>query len=216
MDTEIKPQEDTKQRLLEAAEALFADKGYAAVSVREITNAAGTHLSAINYHFGDKRSLYLEVFRRMVVPRGQVILDGVRQALDGIDASPDQVLRAAAHAFLSLKVNNEKNWMRHHQLMARELAHPTEALDMMIQEVHYPLFKMLSQRLSPYLSPEALSRLPMYMMSFSGQIMQFSLGRHLIESLTGKPYDDDFLEFLVNHIVDFSLKGMELDGKEAR
>lgn len=63
--------DDTKERLLDAALDLFAVHGYAEVSVRQITARAGTHLSAVNYHFGDKRNLYLEVFRSRWLPRAQ-------------------------------------------------------------------------------------------------------------------------------------------------
>ena len=43
---------DTRERLLSAGERLFATRGIDAVSVRDITDAAGANLAAINYHFG--------------------------------------------------------------------------------------------------------------------------------------------------------------------
>jgi len=55
---------DTRDRLLDASEGLFASRGYAATSVRDITTEAGCNLAAINYHFGSKHNLYREVFRR--------------------------------------------------------------------------------------------------------------------------------------------------------
>ena len=51
----------TKERILDTAEVLFAQKGYQAVGVREITSAAKCNLAAVNYHFGNKENLYLEV-----------------------------------------------------------------------------------------------------------------------------------------------------------
>jgi AcrR family transcriptional regulator len=72
---QIMKQEDksdsTKERILNEAEALFAEKGYHAVSVREITAAAECNLAAMNYHFGHKQDLYLEVFRARWVPRAK-------------------------------------------------------------------------------------------------------------------------------------------------
>ncbi len=53
----------TRDHLLKIAEKLFAQKGYDAVSVREITTAADCNIAAVNYHFGTKQSLYLQVFR---------------------------------------------------------------------------------------------------------------------------------------------------------
>ena len=48
---------DTKARILDAAERLFADNGYSATSLRDITNEAGVNLAAVNYHFGSKEAL---------------------------------------------------------------------------------------------------------------------------------------------------------------
>jgi AcrR family transcriptional regulator len=48
----------TRQRLLDVAETLFAEHGFAATSVRDITSAAACNLAAVNYHFRDKQNLY--------------------------------------------------------------------------------------------------------------------------------------------------------------
>lgn len=55
---------DTKARILDAAEALFSERGFAGTSTRDITAAAGVNLAAVNYHFGAKAALVREVFRR--------------------------------------------------------------------------------------------------------------------------------------------------------
>lgn len=56
-----KDSERTRARIIETAGELFADKGFKAVTVREIAQKADTHLSALNYHFKAKDSLYREV-----------------------------------------------------------------------------------------------------------------------------------------------------------
>jgi len=58
----------TKQRLLDAAESLFATRGAAATSLRAITNAAGVNPAAIHYHYGSKEELLLAVARRRADP----------------------------------------------------------------------------------------------------------------------------------------------------
>lgn len=52
---------DTRQRLLDAAEWLFIEKGYEAMSLRHITTRAGANLAAVNYHFGGKEALVHEL-----------------------------------------------------------------------------------------------------------------------------------------------------------
>lgn len=52
---------ETGKRVLIAAELLFAERGYDGVSLRQITTAAGVNLAAVNYHYRDKQSLYVEI-----------------------------------------------------------------------------------------------------------------------------------------------------------
>jgi AcrR family transcriptional regulator len=54
----------TKERILAAAEVLFAQRGFDGASLRQLTAAAGVNLAAVNYHFGSKDKLVEQVFRR--------------------------------------------------------------------------------------------------------------------------------------------------------
>src|SRR5690242_19814719 len=56
-------EDTTRRRILEAAGPLFAEKGFEATSVREITLAAGTNVAAVNYHFRSKEELYIATVR---------------------------------------------------------------------------------------------------------------------------------------------------------
>src|SRR5580692_4347987 len=53
---------ETRRRLLDSAGEVFAEKGFANSTVREICKKAGANIAAVNYHFGDKQKLYLAVF----------------------------------------------------------------------------------------------------------------------------------------------------------
>ncbi|WP_434456402.1 TetR family transcriptional regulator [Stutzerimonas urumqiensis] len=61
-------QSETVERILDAAELLFAEKGFAETSLRLITSKAGVNLAAVNYHFGSKKSLIQAVFSRFLGP----------------------------------------------------------------------------------------------------------------------------------------------------
>src|SRR5438445_6891162 len=65
---------ETRERVLDTAERLFAEKGLEAVSVRDITQAAEANLGAVNYHFGTKEALITEVFERRLTPLNQARL----------------------------------------------------------------------------------------------------------------------------------------------
>ncbi len=70
---------DTKQRILDAAEQLFAEHGFDGASLRSITTVAGVNLAAVNYHFKSKEALIQEVLARKLGPIN-------RQRLDLLDA----------------------------------------------------------------------------------------------------------------------------------
>ncbi|MFW6334288.1 MAG: TetR/AcrR family transcriptional regulator, partial [Desulfosalsimonas sp.] len=75
--------ENTRQRVLDHAEKLFAEKGFTGVSIREITAMADCNLAAVNYHFGGKKKLYLAVFRERWAKRGGRIRLAFMRALEG-------------------------------------------------------------------------------------------------------------------------------------
>ncbi len=61
-------QSATVDRILDAAEKLFAEHGFAETSLRSITSNAGVNLAAVNYHFGSKKALIQAVFSRFLDP----------------------------------------------------------------------------------------------------------------------------------------------------
>jgi AcrR family transcriptional regulator len=88
---------DTKDRLLDAAEQLFAEHGIDGASMRAITHAAGTSVSAANYHFGSKDELVRAAFSRRVVGLNQQRLT----ALESLESQPEgPKLEEVVDAFL--------------------------------------------------------------------------------------------------------------------
>jgi AcrR family transcriptional regulator len=87
----------TKDRILDVSEHLFADKGYSATSMRNITAEAGANLAAVNYHFGSKEALLVAVLERRLTPLNRERLEGLdaEEARAG-DGPPDleKILRA--------------------------------------------------------------------------------------------------------------------------
>lgn len=55
---------DTKEKILNVAEQFFAERGYSGTSIRDISTEAQVNVSAINYHFSNKQTLYWSVFLR--------------------------------------------------------------------------------------------------------------------------------------------------------
>src|SRR3989475_11284878 len=65
----VKPQHETRTRILDAAEELFMQHGFEGASMRMLTAKAGVNLAAGNYHFGSKHALIEAVLRRRLDPQ---------------------------------------------------------------------------------------------------------------------------------------------------
>lgn len=77
----------TRQKILDAAESLIIEHGFAATSLRAIANQAGVNLAATHYHFGSKQGLLAEVFHRRMGPVSEARLAGL-QVLERSDEAP--------------------------------------------------------------------------------------------------------------------------------
>lgn len=87
----------TRDRILDAAENLFADKGFGATSLRAITSLAGVNVAAVNYHFGTKDALIQAVFHRLLDPVNRDRLELLNR-VETHRADPD--LESVVRAFL--------------------------------------------------------------------------------------------------------------------
>ncbi|MEA1971141.1 MAG: TetR/AcrR family transcriptional regulator [Thermodesulfobacteriota bacterium] len=199
----------TRDRLLEVAETLFAQKGYDAVSVRKITTAAGCNLAAVNYHFGNKKTLYLNVFRERWMSRAQRIRACFEENLASCDdTSPASVIQSFAEAFIKGPLTDEER-LCHFQLMIREMTKPTEAFEIVTEGTIKPSFEGLEQLFQPYLHEsidEKLTRLNI--LSIFSMVLYFNFARLPVSKIIGHAYDQPFKDRLVQHIVDFSLSGL--------
>ena len=205
----------TKERILDTAETLFAEKGFRAVSVREITSAAKCNLAAVNYHFGNKENLYLEVFRSRWVPRAKRVQESFRQSLTRKkNLSPSAVIRALAEAFVEGPLSDEER-LRHSQLMSREMTQPTEAFEHVAEEVIRPFFREVAQTLDSALSNKiSQEQILLNIFSIFAMILYFNFARVAVSRLTGREYDTAFRASLVEQITQFSVKGLGVSETE--
>ena len=89
---------ETRERLLKAAERLFAERGFKNVTVREICRAARANVAAVNYHFGDKLGLYREVLQHG--DRRRCAGPPTRRARPAQGQPPEEQLRRYISVFL--------------------------------------------------------------------------------------------------------------------
>ncbi len=120
--------QDTKRRILDAAEHVFARDGYRGASLRAVTGRAGVNLAAVNYHFGSKEDLLRALFERRIVP-----LNEIRRArmeavlLEARRSGRRPEVRAIVDALVKSAVSPDgeaAGYARFHMIMGRSMAEP--------------------------------------------------------------------------------------------
>ena len=113
----------TRERLLDAAERLFAERGFEATSMRDVTSKAKANLAAANYHFGSKEALIRAAFDRRIGELNRERVALLDQAERG-RPSPEAILRA----FVAPTVALMKRAPHFLELMGRLESEPEDAL----------------------------------------------------------------------------------------
>lgn len=147
----------TKERILGAAEELFARHGFEGASLRQLTAAAGVNLAAVNYHFGSKDRLIEEVFRRRLDQ-----LNGRRlAALQKVAGEPDTTIEDVLAAFIApaLELSHDGNGSLFMRVLARAFAEHDDTLRKFLSDNYGHVMRQFTAefaRLLPNLSKEEL------------------------------------------------------------
>ena len=209
-------QPDTKRRILNAAEHLFARDGYHATSLRSITTEAKVNLAAVNYHFGSKESLLEAVIERRLNPLNKVRqdqLDALMQkaAQAGEVPSCRDILRAFIEPTLRLRQQGSgtEDFVA---LIGRTLAEP-QGIAMSIFMRHMePLMARLFQAL--VLSLPGLSRQTLvWRVHFSIGSLSHVMRCHERHAIVPEDVSVDLpVDALIDLFLDFASAGMEAKG----
>lgn len=132
---------DTRQRLYEAARELFTDFGFDNVTVRDICKQADANLAAVNYHFGDKLALYLEIVGAAI----EMMKAANDELIAGTDVPAEERLRRYIRSYLPrlMLVEERHGWIQ--KLMRNEMADPTPGARLIIDQAIRPRLEYLAQ-----------------------------------------------------------------------
>ena len=153
----IKPQHETRTRILDAAEELFMQHGFEGTSMRLLTGRAGVNLAAVNYHFGSKHALVEAVFRRRLDPMNQARIAELEK-LEGA-AAPEQIIRAFVSPTLRLVEDAKGGGRNFIRLLGRTYTEPAKAVRQLIGQMYAPVmdrFKSALARALPQMPSEEL------------------------------------------------------------
>jgi AcrR family transcriptional regulator len=152
----------TRNKILDAAERLFAEHGYTAVSMRSITAAAGANVAAIHFHFASKEALFEAIFNRRVQPINAARLIGLRGAQgnrrDEV-VELGNVLKAFVAPHLEAAKGFDAGSIVLLQFMARAAAEPDKSIQTVLRKEFDPVWVELAEavrRALPDASDEAI------------------------------------------------------------
>jgi AcrR family transcriptional regulator len=199
----------TREKLLEAAGQVFAERGYYNVTIREICRRAGANVAAVNYTFGDKLGLYTEVLRQSVRASQTAALAA---ALDSA-ATPEDVLRKVIHArLLSLCGSARRDW--HIRIVMHEFSQPTPAMARVIDEGMRPIYDRVRKAVGKMIGlPPNHEKTRLCNNSIMGQVLFYTFSQPVLARLQPElKLTPDQLERIADHITEFSLAYLKKAG----
>jgi TetR/AcrR family transcriptional regulator, regulator of cefoperazone and chloramphenicol sensitivity len=197
---------ETRQRLLEAAGEVFAERGFHKATVREICQRARANVAAVNYHFHNKQGLYAAVLKYTLRCASD------KYALPTVlvtRANAAEQLRAIVAARLGVVFDpGRPAW--HGKLMAREVIEPTAALEALVKDELEPLFRRLESCVRALLGPRAdTERIRLCALSIASQWTFYLHARPVIARLHPScRFGPKDIDNLADHIADFSLAAL--------
>lgn len=202
----------TKDRILDAAEALFMERGFTATSLRNITARARVNLAAVNYHFGSKEELVKAVFSRRLTPLNReriAALDELERAAGAGRLSPERILEAFLCASLRLSRDPIHGGSVFLRLLGQAFTEPAEYMRNFLPEQYAEVvrrYKAAFARALPQVPEEELVWRLHFLFGAIAYSMAGNDALRLICSYSLDGSDDP--EAIIRHLVPFALGGL--------
>jgi len=152
----VKPQHETRTRILDAAEELFMLHGFEGTSMRLLTAKAGVNLAAVNYHFGSKDALIEALFRRRLDPMNAERIAALERLED---FSAENIIRAFIGPSLRLIEDAQGGGRNFIRLLGRTYTEPAKAVRALIGKMYAPTmerYKAALERALPQMPRDEL------------------------------------------------------------
>jgi len=199
--------DDARNRILDAAGPIFAEKGFDTATVREICQQAGANVAAVNYYFGDKERLYIEAVKRAHHPDEEP-----EPLLEWPESTPPQMkLKLYIRGMMERMLSERSVWQR--QLMMREMLHPTAACRELVQVYVRRRFDQLQEILDEILPAETPpARRHQIGFSIIAQGLHYHVAGEIVTLLVGQQERSRHyqLDQLAEHITQFTAAALGL------
>ena len=196
----------TRERLLTAASRIFAEQGFQESTIADICERAETNIASVNYHFGDKETLYLEAWRYAF---NQELDNHPSNGGVAEDAPAEQRLAGRIRSLIA-RVADQNSYS--FAIINKEMAQPTRLLvDILEKEINPQRLKMLAL-LKECLGQAATEQHIHYChTSIMGQCFQLLRLKHMKNAQNFSHYPSDLSDSkaFAEHVVQFSLAGIQ-------
>jgi len=205
---------DTKRRLLDAAEMLFAAHGFEGTSMRAVTQAADTSLSAANYHFGSKQALLRAALVRRIEPLNRLrleALDTLEQNADG-DVRVEPLLEAFLRPGFALQRESPEEGRRLREVAAQLYADPHAMVSELKLELFGPVVRRYIDALERALPDRDREDLVLDFQFFIAVMVHVMSGRTRMgwDGTDSTPHADDEI---LDRMVSFATAGLRSDAR---
>jgi AcrR family transcriptional regulator len=208
--------EDTRERLLNAAEQLFAEHGISGTTLRAVTKAAKVNLAAVHYHFGNKEGLLDAVVERRATAMNQERLselDELERSARGGAPQVEDILRAFLLPGLRTFEREEPETLELlMRLSARISSEPPETVEALVRK-HFGVvmkrFVEALQRVLSELRPEMVEDRFRFAI---GTLSHVFSGTFDLDVIPGHPACDTSDEERIQHLIVFLAAGLRASG----
>ncbi len=201
----------TKQRLIDAAEALFADEGFDRVSVRDITTKAAANVAAVNYHFGSREGLVAVVMARYINPVNEerlARLEALERRAGNKALAVEEILEAFIRPFATQVRRSELSEKLFFKLMGRMFGQQGCDLPPVVESLFVSMAQRFQRAFARALPGLASDEIWWRMHLMSGSMIHTMAHADIVQRLSGGDAGNPTVEQTLSRFIRFAAAGM--------
>ncbi len=210
------PQSESKRRLLEVAEQLFAEHGFQTVSIRDVTQLAKANVAAINYHFGSRNGLIALVVTLTITPVNEeriVRLDTLEKKWSGKAVPLEEVIEAFVRPLLSSARKTGLSEPLFRRLLGWIFSMPLETLPQAMEDQIRNASDRFSRAIAKSLPSVSAEDLAWRIHFVTGAMIHMLLHQEMLHQLSNGASGNPTMDALLGRFIRFAAAGLR-DGAE--